>query len=128
MDVLAASLLNGRTVSCECRKRRAVPWTAEEVRRNAVAKEAIRRARKTGAGGSHTQAEIDALYRVQRGKCANPVCRVALRGEYHRDHVLPITQGGSSYIQNIQLLCQPCNARKWSKHPIDWAQENGLLL
>lgn len=56
------------------------------------------------------------------------VCRVKLMGIFHRDHIIPLDLGGTNDIRNIQLLCPPCNGEKHAKHPIDWAQENGLLL
>jgi len=39
------------------------------------------------------------------------------------DHVLPVSKGGTSYISNIQPLCQPCNSGKKDKH-IDYRPEN----
>ena len=32
--------------------------------------------------------------------------------ELHFDHVIPWSRGGANTVQNIQLLCGPCNRRK----------------
>ena len=87
-----------------------------------------RRARKIASGGHHTLDEVMLLLRRQRYLCANPLCRVSIRKEFHEDHIVPIVLGGTSDIRNIQLLCPPCNLKKGSKDPIVWAQQNGLLL
>ena len=89
---------------------------------------ANKRARRRNADGKHTAAEIKALLQRQKGKCANPLCKVALGSKYHRDHIVPLIRGGTNHIKNIQLLCKPCNMRKGSKDPIAWSQQNGLLL
>ena len=91
-----------------------------------VSIEAARRARKIGAGGGFTKREIDDLHVKQKGKCA--ICKSRLSDTFHRDHIIPIALGGDSDISNIQLLCQPCNSRKGAKHPIDYAQQIGMLL
>lgn len=87
-----------------------------------------RRHRKRGASGTFTAVDISALMSLQNGKCAHPWCRVSLKAGHHIDHVMPLARGGSNDKRNLQLLCPPCNLKKHAKHPIDFAQENGLLL
>lgn len=89
---------------------------------------ANRRARRLGAVGKHTDKDIALLLKSQRGRCANSSCGIELGTNYHRDHIMPLVLGGGNDMKNIQLLCPPCNRGKWTKHPIDWARENGLLL
>lgn len=85
-----------------------------------------RRARKLGAAGSFTQSEVDDLHTKQRGKCV--YCRVSLGKSYHRDHIVSLSQGGTNWISNIQLLCAGCNLKKSAKDPIAFAQSLGRLL
>ena len=88
--------------------------------------EAARRSRKSQAGGSFTAKEIKELHEKQRGCCA--ICKTKLTSRFHRDHIIPVALGGTSNIDNIQLLCQPCNSKKGAKHPIEYAQQIGMLL
>ena len=87
---------------------------------------AANRAKRLGAEGSFTGAEVRALFSKQKGCCA--ICRVKLAKGYHKDHIVPLKRGGSNYIENIQLLCQPCNSRKQAKDPIEFMQSRGFLL
>lgn len=90
--------------------------------------DANKRARRRGAEGSHTEKEVSALFKAQKGKCANTVCRVSIKDGYHEDHIIPLIRGGTNFIRNIQLLCPSCNLKKHAKDPIEWAKHNGLLL
>ena len=68
-------------------------------------------ARKHAAEGSHTDAEWDALCQEHQNCCAS--C-----GENHpltRDHIVPLSQGGTDWITNIQPLCNSCNSAKGTK-------------
>jgi 5-methylcytosine-specific restriction endonuclease McrA len=84
------------------------------------------RARRKNAEGFFTAEDIDRIYKAQKGKCA--LCRVPLKTDFHRDHIIPLSKGGTNWPRNIQLLCQPCNQRKHSKDPIDFARKLGKLL
>lgn len=85
-----------------------------------------RRAKIKNAEGSHTRKQILELLKKQGFKCVN--CNASIKKAYHADHITPLKLGGSNYITNIQLLCQPCNSHKQAKDPIKWARENGRLL
>jgi 5-methylcytosine-specific restriction endonuclease McrA len=96
-------------------------WAAKWYKANTdKAKQYARRyyARKKGAEGSHTKSEIQGLYQQQQGKCFH--CDTDISTSYHRDHWIPLSRGGSDYIENIRLLCPVCNSRKHDKMPWEW--------
>lgn len=87
-----------------------------------------RRATQRAAKGKHTLEDIALLMKKQRAKCAHPWCRKSLKTNCNVDHIIALARGGSNDRQNLQLLCPTCNQKKHAKHPIDFAQENGMLL
>jgi len=67
-----------------------------------------RRTRIAGSTGAFTDAQFQAL-------CAHygNICLCCGKPkELHRDHVVPLSKGGSNDISNIQPLCQSCNSSK----------------
>lgn len=85
-------------------------------------------ARRRNAPGKFTSQDVRDLLKLQKHKCAYAFCRASLKAGFDVDHIVPIALGGSNDRRNIQLLCEPCNTRKSAKHPVTFAQENGLLL
>jgi 5-methylcytosine-specific restriction endonuclease McrA len=91
-----------------------------------------RRARVRSVPGRHTKAQILELFERQKHRCATCKAKISKKSgdpkKYHVDHVVPIIKGGSNGMENIQLLCEPCNLRKNKRDAEDWAKENGLLF
>ena len=85
-----------------------------------------RRARKYGQGESFKKEDIINLEILQKDKCV--YCNTTLNGKYHVDHIMPLKLGGNNSKDNIQLLCQPCNSRKSSKHPDAFLKEFKINL
>lgn len=86
-------------------------WARENPEKHR-AKDHRRNTRKTNAGGSYTVAEWKSLIDHYGNKC--PCCGrddVKLTA----DHIIPVSKGGTSNIDNIQPLCLPCNASKGDK-------------
>jgi len=82
-----------------------------------------RRALKHKAGGKHTLAELQELYKNQAGKCF--YCKEVLgtgRASWHADHYIPLSKGGSNDISNIVIACSTCNRKKHNKLPHEWAK------
>ena len=126
--VLAGELLRGgKVISCGCKANTGMPFRSAVVREAAAPGRSKRRARTKGSGGSFIKSQIDALYDKQQCKCAG--CGIRLRrGDFHRDHIDPLSLGGSNDIHNIQLLCQTCNQTKHAKDAVVWAQSIGRLI
>ncbi len=82
--------------------------------------------RKKVNGGSHTKREwLDLL--AQYDHCPGKVCEgkrweeippranKRFKNVWTKDHIMPLKEGGSDNIENIQPLCYICNFTKGSK-------------
>lgn len=74
---------------------------------------ALRLARKKGAEGEYSIYDIIVLRLLQADRCA--YCETYIPDCYEIDHIHPLARGGSNWPSNLQLLCKPCNMRKWAK-------------
>lgn len=73
-----------------------------------------RRVAKLRAEGFHTLDEWNTLKEI-----CNWTCQDCRRSEpdiqLTRDHIVPLTKGGTDFIENIQPLCGSCNSKKQNK-------------
>lgn len=67
-----------------------------------------RKARMLGADGSHTEQQWLELVEFCGGRC---VCCGEAK-PLTKDHIVPLTSGGSDNIENLQPLCRECNSSK----------------
>jgi hypothetical protein len=85
-----------------------------------------RRANKVGNGGSHTEAQWQALAASYDFCCA--ACGKRPTGVWPdvlcRDHVVPLAFGGTDDIGNIQPLCNLCNVTKGNRHSTDFRKSD----
>lgn len=85
-----------------------------------------RRARHARADAMHTPEDIVRIGRLQNDRCA--YCRIDLARGGYVDHIIALANGGSNWPKNLQLVCRPCNSRKGTRHPVEFARQLGRLL
>lgn len=71
----------------------------------------LRKDRLLGAIGTHSIYEWELLKKQYGFTC--PCCHKKLA--LVKDHIIPLSKGGSNFIENIQPLCRSCNAKKYTK-------------
>jgi 5-methylcytosine-specific restriction endonuclease McrA len=99
-----------REANRERRRKNLLEWNRANPNKNAEY-HAKRRARKTGNGGWFTAKEWRDLKEKYNNKC---LC-CGEEKPLSADHIIPISKGGTSNIDNIQPLCMSCNDSKGTK-------------
>jgi len=80
------------------------------------------RTRKTKAGGEFTDYEWESLCEQYKYRCLSCGKKTKLTA----DHIIPVSKGGTSNIDNIQPLCKSCNSSKGTKST-DYRTKSGVL-
>lgn len=73
---------------------------------------AIQRAKRKGAPGAYSAADIQAQFNKQEGACF--YCTKPMR-RYHIEHKTPLSRGGTNFPDNIVCACAGCNLRKGTR-------------
>lgn len=124
-DEILARRQPTRDANREAARAYTAAWSKANPLKRAATRQAYR-ARKRGATGRHTDADIRILLDLQKGCCA--MCRTDIRKAFQIDHIQPLALGGSNDRFNLQLLCGSCNASKGSRDPLLVARRIGRLL
>ena len=99
------------------KKRRAKIWRAQNREKRKIEKHE-RRLQEEGNGGTHTPDDwklLKAKYSFTCLRCGRKEPEIILT----EDHIVPISKGGTGFIENIQPLCQQCNSSK-NNHTKDY--------
>lgn len=108
------------------KRRLYVDQNRELIRQHVRLRYARRKAMSYGASGKHSVADIEFLWKLQKGKCA--FCLQSLiKFRFHIDHYVPLVKGGTNDRKNLRLLHKKCNLSKGARDPAEHALRNGLL-
>ena len=81
----------------------------------------VRRRNRHAAEGSHTEADVRALRRNQKGRCHWCGNRLPTqRRHWNVDHVIPISRGGRDSPPNLVAACRRCNKDKSDLMPWEY--------
>ena len=81
---------------------------------------AAQKAMRASAVGRFTAEDVQALLERQSYRCAAPHCRIDVLHDFHCDHVIPLSRGGTNSPDNIQILCPKCNLTKNDRTMDEW--------
>jgi len=79
-----------------------------------VAARRRRRALEYSADGSYTTEEFTVLCEYMDWRCTYCGCELTAE-TVTEDHMIPLSRGGSNYIDNITPACKSCNSKKRNK-------------
>jgi 5-methylcytosine-specific restriction endonuclease McrA len=84
----------------------------------------LRHDRLRGASGRHSLEEWEAILAAHDHACV--FCGATK--EITKDHIVPISRGGTNYANNLQPLCMPCNTKKGTSMAAAHMDKHGRWL
>jgi 5-methylcytosine-specific restriction endonuclease McrA len=76
--------------------------------------------------GRHSNKEWKEMILFFNNKCVS--CNGLYQKWIEKDHIIPISIGGSDSINNLQPLCQFCNQSKSNKSRFDYRELKSIQL
>lgn len=70
---------------------------------------------KAGLDSSLSKNDIELILTIQNNECSCCGVEFTSAFKYEIDHIIPVSLGGSLCLDNVQLLCRSCNAKKKDK-------------
>lgn len=102
-----------KSVWLEKNKEKMDIWFAkwhEENRERIRANAHMKRKFKSETERHFTPTDVMRKFIAQQGACQ--YCKVDVVDDYHIDHIIPVSKGGTNDAKNIQILCPTCNRKK----------------
>ena len=81
-----------------------------------------RRALVNGSKVHYTAKDVTRVYHHHRGRCF--YCGEKISKNYHIEHIIPLSRGGSNGCGNITIACIVCNSKKGQKYIMEWKLQN----
>jgi len=101
-------------------------WIAEHKEEYAIMNRANQHARRVKFGQYQpTKAAIVKLLGEWDGKCKYCAKEIT---QYHIDHILPVSKGGSGDITNLAVVCKECNWSKRDKTLLEWKNSKDIIV
>ena len=109
------ALRKGMTKSCGCLQKEAITTHGKsQTKEYKATKAAERRAVLYSLSGRYTVEDVEQKFIEQQGLCF--YCDKDLNSiGFHREHMVPLSRGGTNDRDNLCLSCPNCNLRKGSK-------------
>ena len=81
-----------------------------------------KRAVLAGVPGSFDQGDVLIRLTAQQGHCHYCGCKLELWGpqKFQVDHFIPLSRGGTNFMNNLVLACPWCNSDKADKMPWEY--------
>ena len=93
-----------------------------------IAKRISEHKRRINKQSSSTITVLEIKELIKKSKYICYWCGKNCKKDFHLDHYIPLSKGGTHSLNNIVVSCPKCNLTKSSKDPLEFAQSKGKLL